>query len=124
MTQTIDPIKLKAAAEHLEWVLKQYPDNDDVRGLYDALSPLTEDAKAGNVLEPFERIPCEYNFADGVYEAYTNPDVGEAYAIFSTEMEGGLSEQGQELRARIEVKRSSRLQLSKAKAIATRLAMS
>ena len=31
MTQTIDPIKLKAAAEHLEWVLKQYPYSGDVQ---------------------------------------------------------------------------------------------
>jgi hypothetical protein len=26
MTQAIDPIKVKAAAEHLEWILNQYPD--------------------------------------------------------------------------------------------------
>jgi hypothetical protein len=32
MTQQIDPVKLKAAAEHLEWVCQQYPDNDDVQG--------------------------------------------------------------------------------------------
>ena len=40
MTQIIDPIKLKAAAEHLEWVLQQYPDSEDVQSLLQALQPL------------------------------------------------------------------------------------
>jgi hypothetical protein len=30
MTQAIDPVKLKAAAEHLEWVLRQYPNKPAV----------------------------------------------------------------------------------------------
>jgi hypothetical protein len=94
MTQTIDPIKLKAAAEHLEWVLTQYPHDDEVQGLLRALFPLIETAKAGRVHEPLERqdIPCRRNFAEGAYRPYTNPSVDEAYVRFSIEMRGGLSE--------------------------------
>lgn len=94
MTQTIDPVKLKAAAEHLEWVLKQYPDSEDVQGLYHALLPLIEGAKAERVQDPLGRqdIPCGYNFADGIYRPYTDPNVDEAYVRFSIEMRGGLSE--------------------------------
>lgn len=31
MAQAIDPIRLKSAAEHLEWVLKQHPDAENVQ---------------------------------------------------------------------------------------------
>lgn len=74
MTQTVDPIKLKAAAEHLEWVLSRYPDSEDVQDLYRALLPLIEEAKAERVHDPLERqdVPCGYNFADGVYRPYTD----------------------------------------------------
>lgn len=104
MTQPIDPLKLKASAEHLEWVLKQYPDSDDVQGLLRAVLPLIEDAKAGKVLEPVEGrdIPGAYNYGDGVYVPYKDPSVGGAYADFITEMEGGLTEVGKQIRARIE----------------------
>lgn len=63
MTQAIDPIKLKAAAEHLEWVLRQYPDSEDVQSLLRSLTPLIEDAKAGRVLEPLDgiKIPGAWN---------------------------------------------------------------
>lgn len=92
MTQAIDPIKLRAAAEHLEWVLQQYPDNEAVKGILEALTPLLEDAKAARVTEPAEHIPCEYDFADGRYIPLKNPNVGDAYARFATEMQGGLSD--------------------------------
>lgn len=94
MTKTIDPDKLKAAAEHLEWVLSRYPDSDDVQGLLHALLPLIEDAKAERVHEALVRqdIPCSYNFANGVYRPYTDPNVDEAYVRFSIEIRGGLSE--------------------------------
>jgi hypothetical protein len=107
MTQTIDPVKLKAAAEHLDWVLKQYPESEDVQSLLRSLMPLIEDAKAGRVFEPVDRIPCGYNFADGVYEPYADPDVGNAYAKFLVEMQGGLTEQGKELHDRIEAIRQA-----------------
>src|SRR3546814_3929079 len=91
MTQAIDPIKLKAAAEHLEWVLKQYPDSEDVQGLLHALLPMLEEAKAMMVKEPVERrsIPGGYNFGEGLYAPYGDPNVEEAYVGFSTEMRGG-----------------------------------
>ena len=108
MTQTIDPVKLKASAEHLEWALKQYPDSDDVQGLLHALGPLIENAKAGKVLVPVDRgeIPCGHNFADGIYRPYANPNVDEAYVMFSTELRGGLTEQDKQRHARMEAMRS------------------
>ena len=109
MTQTIDPIKLKAAAEHLEWVLKQYPDSDDVQSLLRSLTPLIDDAKAGRVIEPVDRkkIPGAYNFGDGVYQSYRHPDVGAAYADFRIEMAGGLTKKEKELQNDTEALRAS-----------------
>lgn len=67
MTQAIDPVKLKAAAEHPEWVLKQYPNSEDVQSLLCTLTPLIEDAKAGWVLVPVNGadLPGAWNFGDG-----------------------------------------------------------
>lgn len=95
MPQTIDPTNLKEAAEYLEWVLKQYPDSEDVQSLLRALTPLLDDAKAGRVLEPVDRrdIPGAYNFADGRYIDFSDPDVDGAFVRFSIEMRGGLTEQ-------------------------------
>lgn len=107
MTQAIDTAKLKAAAEHLEWVLQQYPDNEDVQELWHALAPLVEDAKAGRVIEPVEHIPCEYDFADGRYVPLKKPNVGDAYARFATEMQGGLSERQKKRIARMDALRGS-----------------
>ena len=109
MNQAIDAIKLKVAAEHLEWVLKQYPDSEDVQGLLNSLLPLIEDAKAGRILEPMDRIdiPGAYNFADGLYTPYKNPDVGDAYASFRIEMGGGLTEQDKQRHARMEAMRKA-----------------
>ena len=106
MSQTIDRVRLKAAAEHLEWVLQQYPASTDVQELLHALSPLIGDAKAGRLLKPAERIPCGYNFGDGMYTPYREPNVDEAYVAFSIEMKGGLTEQEERLRADIEAIRS------------------
>ena len=107
MTQTIDPIKLKAAAEHLERVLQQYPDSEEVQSLLQALTPLLEDAKAGRVTEPAERIPCEYDFADGRYIPFKDPNVGDAYTRFAMEMQGGLSERQKRRITRMDALRRS-----------------
>lgn len=110
MTQAIDPIKLKAAAEHLEWVLKQYPGNEDVQGLMHGLLPLIEDAKEGRVREPVDRmdIPYAYRFSDGDYAAYANPSVEDAYYEFSAQMRGGRDEQEKQLIAKMEAMRQAR----------------
>ena len=95
MTQKIDPVKLKAAAEHLEWVCQQYPDNEDVQGLYRGLQTMIEDAKEGRVIEPVadrQDVPYGYSFADGKFQGYDNPSVDSAYYGFSREMRGGLSD--------------------------------
>lgn len=92
MTQAIDPVKLKAAAEHLEWVLTQYPGVADVQNLYAALAPLIEDAKGGRIWAPVEKIPCDHLFSDGAWHSYAKPSVDTAYSNFTIEMEGGLSD--------------------------------
>jgi hypothetical protein len=109
MAQTINPVKLKAAAEHLEWVLQQDPESEEVQGLLLSLAPLIEDAKAGRVLEPTSRktVPGAYNFGDGIYTPYKNPSVGAAYAAFVVEMEGGLTEQDKQRLARMEALRAA-----------------
>lgn len=107
MTQTIDPAKLKAAAEHLEWVLKQYPDSDDVQSLLRSLTPLIENAKAERVLEPMDsmKVPGAWNFGDGRYIPHTNPSVDNAYAEFSIELRGGLTEEDKQRIARLDAMR-------------------
>lgn len=107
MTQAIDPVKLKAAAEHLEWVLQQYPDNDDVQGLHRALAPLIKAAKAGEIRQPMDRmnVPGAWNFSDGRYVPYQNPSVDSAYSDFATEMRGGRTEEERQLIADLEAKR-------------------
>ena len=95
MTQKIDPAKLKAAAEHLEWVCQQYPDNEDIQGLYHGLYSMIEDAKTGRVIEPLinrQEVPYSYVFSDGKFQGYTDPSVDSAYYGFSREMRGGLSD--------------------------------
>lgn len=105
----IDKTKLKAAAEHLEWVLKQYPDSEDVQGLLRSLTSLIEDAKAGSLREPMDsmKIPGAWNFSDGRYIPYDKPNVDSAYVAFSIEMRGGLSEEEKEINARMDAMRKA-----------------
>lgn len=109
MNPCIDPAKLKDAAEHLEWVLKQYPDSEDVQGLLHSLAPLIESAKAGGVEEPVDsmQIPGAWNFSDGRYIPYDNPSVDEAYSNFITEMDGGLTEEDRQRIARLDAMRKA-----------------
>jgi hypothetical protein len=101
VNQTIDVLELQAAAEHLEWVLRQYPDSEDVQSLLNGLLPLIEDAKAGRVSAPVESIPFAYSFADGSYISYREPDVESAYYEFAAQMRGGRSEQEKNIMAQI-----------------------
>lgn len=97
MTNKIDPIKLKAAAEHLEWVCQQYPNEEKVQGLYKALQPVIEDAKAGAIQKPIEdRFKLPFRWAvssEGMLSQFVDPDVEAAYVQFGVELEGGLTEQ-------------------------------
>lgn len=103
MTNQIDPVKLKAAAEHLEWVCQQYPNEEKVQGLYKALQPMIEDAKAGAIQRPVtERNEIPGNWAvsaEGLFREYADPSVESAYVAFGTQMAGGLSEQEQRIMA-------------------------
>lgn len=102
-SRRIDPVRLKVAAERLERVLKQYPGSDDVLGLLLALESLINAAKAMDLSSPMDRadIPGAYNFADGVYRSYDDPDVEEAFVAFSIELRGGLTDQEKLLHERI-----------------------
>lgn len=104
MTQTIDPVKLKAAAEHLEWVLQQYPDNDDAQRMLRGLMPLIEAAKLGEIVHVMEMQGVPFNWAvnsEGLYDDFRSPSVRRAYVDFQIELEGGLSEQDKSINARI-----------------------
>jgi len=107
MAQTINPVKLKAAAEHLEWVLQQYPGSEEVQSLLRSLAPLIEDAKQGRILEPVDdmKIPGAYNFSDGRYIPYKSPSVGSAYSDFAAEMRGGWTQEERQLVAHLEAMR-------------------
>ena len=111
MPQTIDPVKLKAAAEHLEWACQQYPDVEAVQALHQALRPMIEDAKAGRVLVPVadrHDIPARWAVsAEGLYRDYLDPDIEGAYVAFAIEMEGGLTEQDKRILADMEVQRDA-----------------
>jgi hypothetical protein len=108
MTQQIDPARLRAAAEHLEWVLNQYPGSDDVQSLLRALRPLLEDAKAGQITQPVERndVPGAYNFGNGRYSPYKQPSVDDAFVAFRVELRGGLSEQERRIIAKYDAMRA------------------
>lgn len=106
MTQTIDPFKLKAAAEHLEWACQQYPDVEGVQALLHDLMPMIEDAKAGKVLEPItDWYGMPYRWAmsgERLFDAYKEPNIETAYGSFADEMAGGLTEDDKEIDAIIE----------------------
>lgn len=102
MTQSINAEKLKAAAEHLEWVLNQYSESEDARKLLDAMSALINEAKAGTIVLPTERIPCSHLIAEGIYREFDNPSIESAYYSFSTEMRGGQTKREIERQARME----------------------
>ena len=113
MTQKIKRAKLKAAAERLEWVCQQYPNEDRVQGLLESMRTLIEDAKAGKVSEPFDdehRFPGQWAvFAEGLYRDYLDPNVESAYGDFTEELRGGLTEDDKEIEAIIEQLRNKRL---------------
>ena len=106
MTQKIDPARLKAAAEHLEWVCQQYPDEERVQSLLQDLRPMIEDAKAGRVLEPMTDwygIPYRWAMSgERHFDAYREPNVESAYGEFADEMAGGLTEDDREINAILE----------------------
>lgn len=92
MMQPINPAKLKAAAEHLEWVLMQYPESDEARGMLHGLLPLINAATEEKISQPLEHIPFEFSFADGLYRPYVDPNIEDAYVTFKIELRGGLTE--------------------------------
>lgn len=96
MTHSINEEKLKASAERLEWVLGQYPSDDAIENLYNALSPLIEASKSGEIVQPIEKVPCGHSLAEGTYRRYQNPSVEQAYVEFVVELEGGLTEEDRE----------------------------
>lgn len=110
--RTIDKARLKAAAEHLEWVLLQYPDSAIVRSLHRSLSPLIDAAKANAIESIVEMndVPGAYNFGDRLYSQFSEPDVDDAYVQFCVELEGGLTDQENRQIAEMEDYRKSLLE--------------
>ena len=106
MTQKIDPAQLKAAAERLEWVCQQYPNEESVQGLLKSMRSLIDDAKAGRISAPITHrhdIPARWAVSgEGLYRDYKDPDVEDAYVAFAIEIEGGLSQDDQDINAIIE----------------------
>lgn len=107
MSQAIDIIKLKECAEHLEWVLSQYPEVLEVQSLLRSLLPLIDQAKNENVIEPIDRqnIPGRHGLAEGTFIPYKDPNIDEAYVEFLIELTGGLTERDKERIARMEAMR-------------------
>lgn len=108
-TRTIDPVKLKSAAEYLEWVLRQYPESEDIQGLLHVFTPLIESAKSGLVEEPIDRamVPCAYAFSNRDYFQYHAPSVEGAYYDFAAELRGGRDSQEKQLIADVEAMNSA-----------------
>lgn len=104
MTQSIDQARLRAAAEHLDWVLSCYPDDEDVKRLRGGFASLIEQAKAGLITEPRDRseFPARYALAEGTYADLENPSVEEALVAFSIDLRGGLAEREKRLVAELE----------------------
>lgn len=111
MTNKIDPIKLKAAAEHLEWVCQQYPNEEKVRHLFEALQVTIRRAKSGEIQEPIaDRADMPYRWAmtvEGLFRDYTDPDIEGAYLNFGIELSGGLSDQEKRLLEEMEAQRAA-----------------
>ncbi|MBT9550141.1 MAG: hypothetical protein IV088_04770 [Hydrogenophaga sp.] len=111
MTQKIDPIKLKATAEHLEWVCQQYPNEERVQGLLESMRSLIDAAKTGKVAQPFadeHRFPAQWAvFSEGLYRDYRDPNVEGAYGDFTDELRGGLTEQDLRIHADMEAQRAA-----------------
>lgn len=99
MTQSINQVRLRAAAEHLEWVLGHYADHAQAQGLRDALAALIDDAKAGRIREPLSlrHIPGGWHLAEGTFRDLRDPSVEQAYGELSTELQGGWSDQEKRL---------------------------
>lgn len=103
MEQSIDRDRLRAAADRFESVAAQYPDNDAVQGLLEALRPLLDAAKTGQIIEPMDlrAIPGGWHLAEGTFRDLRDPNVEQAYGTLSTELQGGWSDQEKRLLARI-----------------------
>jgi hypothetical protein len=108
MTQKIDPAKLKAAAERLEWVCQQYPNEESVQHVLKVMQPMIDDAKAGRILEPIpDRFELPFRWAmssEGLFREFADPDLESAYVDFGIELEGGLSEQEKRILAKFEAR--------------------
>lgn len=109
MKKSIDIVKLKECAEHLEWSLIQYPHIAEVQGLLRSMRPLIDQAKNEKVTEPLERqnIPSRYDLAEGAFIPYKDPNIDKAYVSFLTELTGGLTEQDKLRIARMEAMREA-----------------
>lgn len=117
--QPIDKDRLRAAAARLEWTLNQYSESGEVVKLLSGLSRLIDEAKAGAISVPTERIPCNQWIAEGLYRDFDEPNIESAYYAFATEMRGGQTERERERQARMQA--AWQIDKEKFKAAADRL---
>lgn len=110
MSHAVDSDRLKAAADHLEWVLLQYPHNELLQNMLHGLERLIRNASAGAIRDAVDMQDVPFNWAvnsEGLYDAFDNPSVRNAFVAFQIELEGGLNEQDKEINARIVALRAS-----------------
>lgn len=109
MAQQIDPIKLREAAEHLEWVLHQYRGHDVPQTLLHSLADLLDAAKLGRINAPINdlEIPGSYEFGDRQFSDFKDPSIDDAYAKFGVELRGGLTEEEKRFYAEMSAYRNS-----------------
>lgn len=106
MAQAIDKAQLRAAAEHLDWVLSCYPDQEKVQNLRASFTPLIERAKSGLITEPQDRddFPARWALAERVYADFESPSVEEALVAFSVELRGAPTDREKRLIAELETR--------------------
>ncbi|WP_426204244.1 hypothetical protein [Pseudomonas sp. TWP3-1] len=86
----MDQVLLVRSANKLEELLSRHSVADEeVKGLFDALSTLIADARAGKIFSPVEwgSVPGAYSFNEGGLRRYS--DLETAYAEFKIEVTGG-----------------------------------
>lgn len=106
MAQAIDQARLRAAAEHLDWVLSCYPEHERANNLRARFAPLIEQAKAGLIaeLQDPDDFPAGRALAEGFYADLKDPNVEDALVAFSIELRGGLSDREKRLVGELEAR--------------------
>lgn len=93
MSETIDPLKLKERAEHLEWVFKQHPDVEIIQRLHKSLERLIGDAKACKLREPVFGLPTPRFRPTDIWPTEGGKRLDQAFFEFFLEIRGAPANQ-------------------------------